>query len=84
MIGPYFFENDDGTTVTINSERYSYMITAFFLLAIEENDLENMWFQQDGVTCHAILANIALLQEIFPGRVTFRRGGINWPSNFAI
>ena len=49
---PYFFENDEGTTVTVNSKRYGYMATDFFLPAIEEYDLENMWFQQDGATCH--------------------------------
>ena len=79
VIGPYFFENDDGTTVTVNSERYGHMITDFFLPAIEEYDLENMWFQQDGATCHTTRANMALLQETFPGRVISRRGDINWP-----
>ena len=79
MIGLYFFENDDGTTVIVNSERYGHMITDFFLPAIEEYDLENMWFQQNGATCHTTNANMALLQETFPGRVISRRGDINWP-----
>ena len=30
VIGPYFFENDDGTIVTVNSEHYGHMITDFF------------------------------------------------------
>ena len=30
VIGPYFFENEDGTTVTVNSERYGHMINGFF------------------------------------------------------
>ena len=30
MIGPYFFENDDGMTVNVNSERYDHMIINFF------------------------------------------------------
>ena len=30
VIEPYFFENDDGTTVVNNSERYGHMITDFF------------------------------------------------------
>ena len=30
VIGPYFFENDDGITVTVNSKRYDHMITDFF------------------------------------------------------
>ena len=31
VIGPYFVENDDGTTITANSERYGHMITDFFV-----------------------------------------------------
>ena len=45
VIGPYFFENDEATTVTVNSERHGHMITDCFLPATEEYDLENMWFQ---------------------------------------
>ena len=63
----------------VNSERYGHMITDFFLPSIEEYDLENMWFQQDGATCHTTRANMALLQETFLGRVISRRGDINWP-----
>ena len=36
VIEPYFFENNDGTTVTINSKRYGHMITNLFWHAIEE------------------------------------------------
>ena len=35
----------------------------FFLPAVEEYNLESMWFQQDGATCHTTRANMALLQE---------------------
>ena len=49
-----------------------------FLPAIKY-DLENMWLQQEGATCHTTRANMILLQETFPGRVIYRRGGINWP-----
>ena len=45
VIGTYFFENDDGATVTVNAERYGHLITDFVVLAIEEYDLKNMWFQ---------------------------------------
>ena len=65
---------DLGTTVTVNSGRYGHIIIDFFLPAIEKDDLENMWFQQDGVACYTIRANMT-----FPGRVISRRGNINWP-----
>ena len=54
------------------------MITDFVLPAIEEYGLQNMWFQQDGATWHTTRANMALLQETFPGRVISCRGDINW------
>ena len=79
VIGPYFFENSDGTTVTFNSELYGHMITDFFLPAIVEYDLENMWFQQDGATCRTTRPNVALLQETLLGRVISHRGDINRP-----
>ena len=59
-----------------------------FLPSIEEYGLDNMWYQQDGATFHTTRANIALLQEIFPGRVVSCQWGIstghqdqdiNWP-----
>ena len=70
MTGHYFFENDDGTTVRINSVRYGYMITSFCLPAIEEYDLE----MQDGATYHTTQA-----KETFLDRVISRHGDINWP-----
>ena len=73
MIGPYFFENNDGKTVTVNSERYDHMITDIFLPAIKEYKLDNMWFKQDGAICQTIRANMALLQETFTSRVISRK-----------
>ena len=51
----------------------------FFLPAIEEYDLGNMWFQQGGAAYYTTRAHMALLQERFPGRVISRLGDINWP-----
>ena len=36
MIGPYFFEKDNG--MTVNSKRYGHVITDFILPVIEEHD----------------------------------------------
>ncbi|CAH2099714.1 unnamed protein product [Euphydryas editha] len=80
VIGPYFFENDEGVTQTVNSDRYSHMITEFFFWReIEDMDVENMWFQQDGATSHTTRPVLALLREKFPGRVISRFGNVNWP-----
>ena len=72
VIGPYFFENNGGTIVKINSKCNGHMITDFFLSTIEEYDFENM--------CHMPHnSREALLQDIYVGRKISRRGDINWP-----
>ena len=65
VIGLYFFENDCHRQF---EALWSYDNLVFFLPAIGEKDLKNMWFQQDCATCHTTRVNMALLQEIFPGR----------------
>jgi len=42
-------------------------------------DMEDMWFQQDGATCHNARKTTELLQENFRGRVISRDGDPNWP-----
>ena len=46
IIGPYFFENEAGQVATVNVARYRDMITQFFLPKLDD-DVANMWFQQD-------------------------------------
>ena len=47
VIGPYFFEDDDGAIVAVNSERYNHMMTNFYWPAIEEYDtqLERIYYK---------------------------------------
>lgn len=56
------------------------MLTDFFLPAIEAMDTDDMWFQQDGATCHTTRPNMALLRTKFEGRIISRFGDVNWPS----
>ncbi|PNF15158.1 hypothetical protein B7P43_G14820 [Cryptotermes secundus] len=51
IISPYFFEEDD-RAATVNSQRYVDMIKNFFEPALEEMNLGNVWFQQDGAKAH--------------------------------
>ena len=53
IIGPYFFKDDAIRNVTVNGERYREMISNFLLPKMQELDLHDMWFQQDGATQHA-------------------------------
>ncbi|GFX84889.1 putative LOC100569746 [Trichonephila clavipes] len=38
-----------------------------------------LWFQQDGTTCHTALATIDLLKDTFGDRLISRFGPVNWP-----
>ncbi|GFX77524.1 uncharacterized protein TNCV_4025741 [Trichonephila clavipes] len=58
IIGPYFFKNDEGHNVTVNGDRYRAMITNFFIPELNNHDVQELWFQQDGATCHTACATI--------------------------
>ncbi|GFU68986.1 uncharacterized protein TNCV_3398731 [Trichonephila clavipes] len=60
IIGPYFFKNDEGHNVTVNGDRYRAMITNFFIPELKNDDVQELWFQQDGATCHTARATIDL------------------------
>ena len=79
MIGPYFFEDGAGNAVTVNGERYRNMITEFLWPQLDGMDLEDMWFQQDGATCHTARETTDLLREKFPASHISRNGDQNWP-----
>ncbi|KOC59795.1 hypothetical protein WH47_09776 [Habropoda laboriosa] len=38
-------------------------------------NVDDIWFQQDGATCHTSKETVALLKEMFNGRVISRGGG---------
>ncbi|GFX38509.1 DUF4817 domain-containing protein [Trichonephila clavipes] len=79
IIGPYFFKNDEGHNVTINGDRYRAMITNFFIPELNNHDVQELWFQQDGATCHTARATIDLLKDTFGDRLISRFGPMNWP-----
>ncbi|GFX35871.1 DUF4817 domain-containing protein [Trichonephila clavipes] len=41
-----------------------------------------LWFQQDGATCHTARATIDLLKDTFDDRLISRFGPVNWPPRF--
>jgi len=77
VIGPYFFENNEGQTVTVNGERYRSMITEYFWNELEDIDVEDMSFQEDGATCHTSRATLDVLSKIFSGRIVSRHVDVN-------
>ncbi|GFY24640.1 putative transposable element [Trichonephila clavipes] len=79
IIGPYFFKNDEGDNVTVNGDWYRAMITNFFIPELNNHDVHELWFQQDGATCHTARATIDLLKDTFGDRLISRFGPVNWP-----
>ena len=63
IIGPFFFENEEGETVTVNGNRYRAMLNEFLFTKIEEKDIGNIWFQRDGATCHTAEATLDVLRH---------------------
>ena len=79
IIGPYFFEDDDGATITVNGEYYRAIIKDFVMPIIRENDVDDFSFQQDGATCHTARPTINLLRPLFPGRLISKNCDFDWP-----
>ncbi|GFX63546.1 transposable element Tc3 transposase [Trichonephila clavipes] len=79
IIGPYFFKNDEGHNLTVNGDRYRAMITNFFIPELNNHDVQELWFQQDGATCHTARDTIDLLKDTFGDRLISRFGPVNWP-----
>ncbi|GFU26602.1 uncharacterized protein TNCV_1837301 [Trichonephila clavipes] len=78
IIGPYF-KNDEGHNVTVNGDRYRAMITNVFIPELNNHDVQELWFQQDGATCHTARATIDLLKDTLGDRLISRFGSVNWP-----
>ncbi|GFX78015.1 putative LOC100569746 [Trichonephila clavipes] len=55
------------------------MITNFFIPELNNHDIQELWFQQDGATCHTARATIDLLKDTFGDRLISRLGPVNWP-----
>ncbi|GFT05540.1 DUF4817 domain-containing protein [Trichonephila clavipes] len=55
------------------------MITNFLIPELNNHDVQELWFQQDGATCHTARATIDLLKDTFGDRLLSRFGPMNWP-----
>ncbi|GFV85553.1 uncharacterized protein TNCV_3773771 [Trichonephila clavipes] len=55
------------------------MITNFFIPELKNHDVQELWLQQDGATCHTARATIDLLKDTFGDHLISRFGPVNWP-----
>ena len=58
--------------VTVNGDRYRDMLNEFLFTQIEEEDIGNIWFQQDGAKCHTAEATMHVLRPIFEDHIISR------------
>ena len=56
------------------------MLNEFLFTKIEEEDIGNIWFQQDGATCHTAEATPDVLRSVFKDRIISRRADVVWSS----
>ncbi|GFU99707.1 uncharacterized protein TNCV_338221 [Trichonephila clavipes] len=65
--------------IVVNGDGYRAMITNFFIPELNNHDVQELWFQQDGATCHTARATIDLLKDTFGDHLISRFGPVNWP-----
>ena len=65
IIGPFFFENEQGEAFVVNGDRFRAIFNEFLFTKIEEEDIGNISLQQDGATCHRAEATLDVLRPIF-------------------
>ena len=66
IIGPSFYENEAGAAVSVNGLRYRTMINEFLCPELEDMIVDDVYFQQEGATCHTSGETIGHLREKFP------------------
>ncbi|GFU63077.1 uncharacterized protein TNCV_4123171 [Trichonephila clavipes] len=65
--------------VTVNGDRFRAKIPNFFIPELNNHDVQELWFQQDGATCHIARATIDLLKDTFGDHLILRFGPVNRP-----
>ena len=73
------FENEQGEIVTVNGDRYRATLNKFFLTKVEEENAGNIWFHQDGATCHPAEVTLDVWHPVFDDRIISRRSDAFWP-----
>ena len=73
------FENEQGEVVTVNGDRYRAMLNEFLFTKIEEEDIGNIWSQQDDATCYTVSATLDVLRPVFEDRIISCRANVVWP-----
>ena len=83
IIGPFFFEDRDGNTTTINKDRYISILKKFWRSLVRKcaDTLHQQWLQQDGATPHTARTSLEWLSGHFEARIISRRSAISRPAH---
>ena len=65
--------------VIVPIDRYRAMLNEFLFPKIEEEDIGNIWFQQEGAMCHTAEATLDVLRPVFENRIISHRADVVWP-----
>ena len=84
IIGPFFLEDADGHTQTVNKERYVEILKRYWV-ALQRGSpgADRLWFQQDGATPHTARVTLRWLEERFGTRLISRGTGYTMASTLS-
>lgn len=77
IIGPFFINGN------LNANTYHQLLLHEIIPALQQivgEDLDSVWFQQDGAPAHFGINVRTLLNEKFENRWIGRRGTVEWPA----
>lgn len=78
IIGPFFFEDEEGNTVTVTSERYVKVMAKFWAAFQRARSGELDWFMQDGAPPHTANITMNWLRDHFGRRVISKKSEHPW------
>ena len=80
IIGPYWFEDDDDRSQTVNKGRYMVVLNKYWASLGRRRGVLRVskWFQQDGATPHTANEILAWLRQRFEERLISRRCDEEW------
>lgn len=77
LLGPYIYEG------TLNANRYLQFLRGTLLDYLHDvplNQLQDLWWQQDGAPPHNGVLVRECLNELFPNKWIGNRGAVEWPA----
>ena len=85
LIGPFFFEDDNGAPATVNADRYLGILSRFWRklhqVAGGANGRQDQWFQQDGAAPHVARHALQWIANHFGHNTISRNTRYRWSAN---